>query len=73
MLDNWKKEHRIALAIAAGVGGVVGLILGFVQRGHRYLGLGDWMKEEPMDALLWLVIGAAVVVGVIVAWREFST
>jgi hypothetical protein len=68
---RWKPEHRAALGGAAGIGAVLGVLVGYIQDRSSF-GLSYFLMREPLDTLLWGVMGAIVVGGTLYVWRLFS-
>ncbi len=62
--SRWKREHRIAFAIAVVVGVIFGIITGYfafaISRGASGApGVKYWLQYFPLDVLGWAVIGGA--------------
>jgi hypothetical protein len=66
---NWKREHQVALGIAAVIGAVMGVLIGYlvyaVARGaDGAMSFGRWLEYSIWAAaLLWAIVGALIVGG----------
>ena len=66
---NWKREHQVALGIAAVIGAVMGILIGYLvyavaQGADGAMGFGRWLEYSIWAAaLLWAIVGALIVGG----------
>ena len=66
---NWKREHQVALGIAAVIGAVVGILTGYLvyavaQGADGAMSFGRWLEYSIWAAaLLWAIVGALIVGG----------
>ena len=66
---NWKREHQVALGIAAVIGAVLGILTGYLvyaiaQGADGAMSFGWWLEYSIWAAaLLWAIVGALIVGG----------
>lgn len=66
---NWKREHQVALSIAAVIGAVLGILIGYLvyaiaQGADGAMSFGRWLEYSIWAAaLLWAIVGALIVGG----------
>ena len=66
---NWKREHQVALGIAAVIGAVLGILAGYLvyaiaQGAGGAMSFGRWLESSIWAAaLLWAIVGALIVGG----------
>jgi hypothetical protein len=66
---NWKREHQVALGIAAVIGAVLGILTGYLiyaiaQGADGAMSFGRWLEYSIWAAaLLWAIVGALIVSG----------
>ena len=66
---NWKREHQVALGIAAVIGAVMGVLIGYLvyavaQGADGAMSFGRWVEYSLWAAaLLWAIVGALIVGG----------
>ena len=66
---NWKREHQVALSIAAVIGAVLGILIGYLvyaiaQGAGGAMSFGRWLEYSIWAAaLLWAIVGALIVGG----------
>jgi hypothetical protein len=66
---NWKREHQVALSIAAVIGAVMGVLVGYLvyavaQGADGVMSFGQWLEYSIWAAaLLWAIVGAFIVGG----------
>ncbi len=75
---NWKREHQVALGIAAVIGAVLGILTGYLiyaiaQGAGGAMSFGRWLEYSIWAAaLLWAIGGALVVSGSVYVRRLFG-
>jgi uncharacterized membrane protein YhdT len=75
---NWKREHQVALGIAAIIGAVLGTLIGYLvyaiaQGAAGAMSFGRWVEYSLWAAaLLWAIVGALIVGGSAYAQRLFK-
>ena len=66
---NWKREHHVALGIAAVIGAVMGVLIGYLvyavaQGADGAMSFGRWLEYSIWAAaLLWAIVGALIMGG----------
>jgi hypothetical protein len=66
---NWKREHQVALGIAAVIGAVMGVLIGYLvyavaQGADGAMSFGRWLEYSIWTAaLLWAIVGALIMGG----------
>ena len=66
---NWKREHQVALGIAAVIGAVMGVLIGYLayavaQGADGAMSFGRWLEYSIWAAaLLWAIVGALIMGG----------
>ena len=75
---NWKREHQVALGIAAVIGAVLGILAGYLvyaiaQGAGGAMSFGRWLESSIWAAaLLWAIVGAFIVGGNVYVRRLFG-
>jgi len=68
---DWKREHQVALAVAAAIGFVCGLVFADFQPGHLWHRL--WRNGDCFPIVMgWALLGAALGGGVAYARQLFK-
>jgi hypothetical protein len=63
---KWKREHQVALGIAAIIGAVLGLLIGYLvyviaQGAASAMSFGRWIEYSLWAAaILWAIVGAII-------------
>jgi hypothetical protein len=71
---RWKREHQVALAVAALIGAFVGPLVGYAlyaagSGAEGAIGLNYWFTGRRIGNLLWAIPGAAIGAGIVYALR----
>jgi prolipoprotein diacylglyceryltransferase len=70
-LQDWKPEHRAALAIATAAGSALGVAIGYSLLRYRS-GIDRWLRDDPWDVVFWAVVGGIVAGAIVYVYRVFS-
>jgi hypothetical protein len=60
----WRREHRVAIILAAVLGAVIWVVIGFIYRGLNYGTITSglfWSASTTRWAILGALIGAGIV------------
>jgi hypothetical protein len=66
-----KNNHRRYM-LAFIVGAVLGLVVGYTVNKPPLASLSMWLEYRPGEAILWTMMGAAVVGGGVLSWWLLS-
>ena len=72
---NWKREHQVALGIAAVIGAVLGILIGYLvyaiaRNADGAMSFGRWVEYSIWAAALsWAIVGALIVGGSVYVQR----